>query len=784
MPPTKKGTLYKQRDVFKGYRPRLFVLDPPILHYYLEASDPAPRKSIFLTGCTITPESWGEDSSSPGMKISHPSTSVTYHLGCRDGRERDEWVEELRKASVETPPTPKARRGGESLGFTTNSSSSSPSPLQNPNPPPPSLPRYISVPPPFVRSLESAFHRMSTLTSSPLPTSPTSSSPWSFLFSKKGVLASTLPGQNLTVRGDAIMPLPPLQVFQTVINVFCKEKYDNQMDTGSRLTTYNPHTFVDYLKFKPVWPTSSRDFVNIVSWKVCEGVITIVAVEFNDDKLCPKIRGNVRGSCLIGGWTIKKHIGEGGEVESKVQIVVSSDLKGGLPSSIVQVVTQQQAMFPVIIGKWIMGQTEGREIEKDLEADVTEENVLKVVEKLPKGLNVKHKFGESEHDGADSSPDLVDEVEESNRPNSPVPPSNNSNSSLRIPSSPNSNSNSNSSPSSRDFGVNVTTAPSLTPTKPSLTFTTFALSLPVLLWAACQTLFPTLYNSRGFMFLLGLVLGLRSFVTRRLGTQMTYKDGTTVGLMGCGNGGTGPVKCSFNVDLKRILRYIERKKGEGESVAVTHIALKALALSLREYSLFNGRKVRLPLLGVEGYYPNLSVDVSTAAGVVANGSSNIVKVEKADQMKINDIAKFINGNNEGKKYGKDKGALLPKFLKKPLEILSEQLDLKVPGLGLSGRRFGTALVVTSPNNEGSEVTISADLLTPYNGKPSGPSIILIVGGVRILPSFSKEPRSAMARPVLTVSVTVGCEVANVASCRVLVERVQELMREPEKMDKM
>ena len=156
-------------------------------------------------------------------------------------------------------------------------------------------------------------------------------------------------------------------------------------------------------------------------------------------------------------------------------------------------------------------------------------------------------------------------------------------------------------------------------------------------------------------------------------------------------------------------------------------------------------------------------------------------------MSIKQISKFINDNNKKKKKESVKGgagALLPNFLKKPLEILSEQLDLKVPGLGLSGRRFGTALVVTSPNNEGSEVNISADLLTPYNGKPSGPSIILVVGGVKILPSFAKEPRSAVARPVLTVSCTVGCEVANVASCRVLVERVQELMREPERMDKM
>lgn len=34
-----KGTLLKRRDVFKTYRPRLFVLDPPLLHYYLTPAD-------------------------------------------------------------------------------------------------------------------------------------------------------------------------------------------------------------------------------------------------------------------------------------------------------------------------------------------------------------------------------------------------------------------------------------------------------------------------------------------------------------------------------------------------------------------------------------------------------------------------------------------------------------------------------------------------------------------------------------------------------------------------
>lgn len=112
---------------------------------------------------------------------------------------------------------------------------------------------------------------------------------------------------------------------------------------------------------------------------------------------------------------------------------------------------------------------------------------------------------------------------------------------------------------------------------------------------------------------------------------------------------------------------------------MTHIALKALALALKEYKIFNGRKVRLPILGVEGYYPNVSVDVSTAAGIVANGSSNIVKVESADSMSVKEISDFINTNN--KKVGSSSGdttgagALLPQFLKKPLEILSEQVSL-------------------------------------------------------------------------------------------------------------
>lgn len=47
---TRQGTLYKQRDVFKGWRPRHFVLSDYFLQYYIEPDDVLPRNTLDLTG--------------------------------------------------------------------------------------------------------------------------------------------------------------------------------------------------------------------------------------------------------------------------------------------------------------------------------------------------------------------------------------------------------------------------------------------------------------------------------------------------------------------------------------------------------------------------------------------------------------------------------------------------------------------------------------------------------------------------------------------------------------
>jgi hypothetical protein len=49
----KKGSLYKQRDFRSGWPVRLFVLDPPLLHYYIDPNDASPRKTIYVVGCDV-----------------------------------------------------------------------------------------------------------------------------------------------------------------------------------------------------------------------------------------------------------------------------------------------------------------------------------------------------------------------------------------------------------------------------------------------------------------------------------------------------------------------------------------------------------------------------------------------------------------------------------------------------------------------------------------------------------------------------------------------------------
>jgi len=359
----------------------------------------------------------------------------------------------------------------------------------------------------------------------------------------------------------------------------------------------------------------------------------------------PNKKSFVRGECVVAGWVIVPVLDAAtNSIHSKVTCLVSTDLKGNLPSSIVNQVTSQQALFPVIISKFLMV-SEPKVPDclqgKTVDGITTKSIVVDIIDKLPRrdwtlafdgeGVNAT---GSGSGDGGLEEKEIEQEKieKEAEAVKEPTPPS----LPTPTPTSPPKTRNTPTptptpSPTSTS-GVIVPTSPALTLSPPSILFSFLALHLPVFLWALCKFSFlsPILDPLRGIFFALGLVVGLRFFAERRLGRSMTYADGSGVGLAGNGNGGTGAVTTTFVVDLKKVLRYIEgcrktqrskdKDKDKGGSdnlkseVAVTHIALKAAAQVLGEMPAFNGRKVSLPLLGLSGYFPNATIDVSTALG--------------------------------------------------------------------------------------------------------------------------------------------------------------------------
>ena len=101
--PPFSGTLYKKRDHFATYRPRLFVLDDTLLHYYYSSSDPSPAKSIYLTGCTIKDcgQILVEGRNMRGIQVSHRATAKAYNLAAEDNQVRNGEKERRREGEKE-----------------------------------------------------------------------------------------------------------------------------------------------------------------------------------------------------------------------------------------------------------------------------------------------------------------------------------------------------------------------------------------------------------------------------------------------------------------------------------------------------------------------------------------------------------------------------------------------------------------------------------------------------------------------------------------------------------
>ena len=330
----------------------------------------------------------------------------------------------------------------------------------------------------------------------------------------------------------------------------------------------------------------------------------------------------------------------------------------------------------------------------------------------------------------------------------------------------------------------------------SFVFNSMLFIMPSFSWYMASNLYP---NHKEIIFVVTFYFTLYFMVRRMLGVKITYPDGSAVGYDDVeGHVGLGTEKFTsrFVVDLKGVLRFIGNKREENKEaylqniqnngnsnsvsdseVAVSHIVVKAIALAMSEMSIFNTTRINIPLLGIQGCYQRKRIDVSVVAGIhrLSKGANHALLIKDVNKLSIRGIANDLSMKSNSlmaNKTDKDKTDsnalhLITWFMSLLISCFIGTKAMKtIKGI----EKFGSCVVLTSPNTENSDVDVE---VSPSSAL--GVNMVAVVGGVRVM----RDTRGGSIRPALSMSITINCPPANMASCRKFAERVQQLVQFPE-----
>jgi hypothetical protein len=327
-----EGTMYKQRDVFKGWRPRYFVLDDNFLHYFLKKGDDIPKKSIQIFGGSVTvvrSTRVGDIEYHPFV-LSHPKSTKTYNFSVDSKELADQWITALKEVVIRDSPGPMAnipldrilkRRPDEDDVKKTCAPVS------------PDL-TLTHIPEKYALKIEYAVETLVDLVS------PQSSTQWKSLFEKNGVIAFKRPGSVVCIRADSLLPLSLLDIFSLLMNDTKQKEIDMSIKSTKRLKSFSENTSLMYTRYKQVWPLTVRDFCNLVHWRLLpDGTVVIAAFSEKFEDLCPLEDGILRGELILGGYVLRQT-----PKGTQCHYVVQVDLKSTLPASVINLLSSIQPM--------------------------------------------------------------------------------------------------------------------------------------------------------------------------------------------------------------------------------------------------------------------------------------------------------------------------------------------------------------------------------------------------------------------------------------------------------
>jgi hypothetical protein len=294
----KQGVLYKQRDVFKGWRPRNFVLIDNTLSYYIEGEEGTPKGTLALSGCTCTADT---PTMADGVEyfpftLTHPGNNKPYHLSAISKAEADDWITKINQAGKTSEPqisakTTNTRRATytesaslkESAAAAMASSSDAAGPAAASTVPFKTAPsaaaagdapassenvaeegdapaagapaNSIVKPDATMKNIPSHLTELLEKKVADMFDAISPGAPgWEIFMDKEGVKGLKRPGQGdlSAIRADAMMPYNILDVFQCVTSVECLLVMDSMRKQQDKLKIFSNHTWVEYFRFKEV----------------------------------------------------------------------------------------------------------------------------------------------------------------------------------------------------------------------------------------------------------------------------------------------------------------------------------------------------------------------------------------------------------------------------------------------------------------------------------------------------------------------------------------------------
>lgn len=288
----KQGILYKQRDVFKGWRPRNFVLIDNILTYYVEGED-QPKGTLALSGCTCVADT---PTMSDGVeyfpfKLTHPGNNKPYHLSALSKPEADDWINKINQAGRTNDPqisakTNNTRRNSYTEGSSMKEAAAAAMALESTQSTTSTVPfsdagastsagagagsgvaesdstgsvttngtaivkpdaTLKNIPAHLTEKLESKINAMFDAISPGAPG-------WEIFMDKDGVKGLKRPGQGdlSAIRADSLMPYNILDVFQCVTSVECLMIMDSMRKQQDKLKILSNHSWIEYFRFRDV----------------------------------------------------------------------------------------------------------------------------------------------------------------------------------------------------------------------------------------------------------------------------------------------------------------------------------------------------------------------------------------------------------------------------------------------------------------------------------------------------------------------------------------------------